>query len=142
MSDKKNTILGQEILSLCGKCKLALAHVIQTVNEDGEADRCECKTCGAVHKYKDPDKPKAVKKSKAKFSKKESVSIKTLWDEAMSGVKGTSKTYAMASEFDKGDLISHPTFGQGVVQEIIGHDKIRVIFMSAEKILVQKHQKI
>lgn len=142
MSNEKTGTVGKEILSLCGKCKLALAHVIVTVDGAGDADKCECKTCGAVHKYKDPDKPKKTRKAGTKTPKKESVPIETLWNEAMSGAKGSSINYAMTAEFDKGDLISHSTFGQGVVQELIGHNKIRVIFNSSEKILIHKNQQV
>lgn len=142
MSTEKTGTVGKEILSLCGKCKLALAHVIVTVDGAGDADKCECKTCGAVHKYKDPDKSKKTRKPCVKTPKKESVPIETLWNEAVSGAKGSSINYAMTSAFDKGDLISHSTFGQGVVQELIGHNKIRVIFNNSEKILIHRNQQV
>lgn len=142
MSNEKNELLGKDIISLCGKCKLALGHTVMTVNKSGVADKCQCNTCKAVHKYKDPDKPKKTKKTSSKAPKKESVPIETLWNEAMSGAKGASKDYVMASEFGKGDLIAHSTFGKGVVQELISPNKIKVIFMSAEKTLIHKYQQV
>lgn len=138
MSKENKGIVAKEIISVCGKCKMPLAHVIVTVDKAGDADKCECKTCGAVHKYKDPDKPKKTRKPRAKTPKKENVPIETLWNEAVSGAKGAPTNYAMTSEFGPGDLISHSTFGKGVVQELISHNKIKVIFSNSEKILIHK----
>jgi len=103
----------------------------------GGVDRCECKSCGAKHKYRDPDKPPKARAPSKRAAKKEGVPIEVQWAEAVSNAKGPSKPYEMSAEFSTGDLIDHSTFGQGVVEECIDSNKIRVVFESAEKLLAQ-----
>lgn len=126
--------LGKEILSLCGRCKLALAHTIITMTKKGVADRCECNTCGAKHKYRDPDKPKRAVTKRA--PRKVAVPIEVLWSEAVSNTKSPARSYKMSGDFAQGDLIEHSTFGKGVVQELLTATKIKVLFETSEKILV------
>jgi len=134
MTKDKELGPGAEILSLCGKCKLPLAHVIIAMKKNGSAGKCECKTCGAVHLYRDPDKPKKTRATKPKISKEESAAI--AWNKAIAGASGPSKAYAMTAEFALGDLIDHPTFGKGVVEETIDVNKIKTVFEGGEKILI------
>ena len=129
--------LGKEILSYCGKCKMPQAHIIVSLLKKGGADKCECKTCKAKHKYRDPDKPPKPRAPSKRAAKKEGVPIEVLWAEAVSSAKGPSKPYEMSAEFSTGDLIDHPTFGQGVVEECIDSNKMKVVFESAEKLLAQ-----
>ncbi len=83
-------------------------------------------------------KIKKIRKSSRRTAKKVAVSIETLWNDAMSGAKGSSKDYAMTAGFDKGDLIAHSTFGPGVVRELIGYDRMWFIFSGSEKLLIHK----
>ena len=138
MSDDAENRLGKEVLSFCGKCKMALGHLIVSVDKKGSADKCQCMTCKAVHKYRDPDKPAKAPGSGKRAAQKESVSTETLWNQACTKAKGPSKPYAMTAEFSLGDLIEHPLFGRGVVQELIGQNKIRAIFERSEKVLIHK----
>ena len=130
----KDSELGKEILSYCGKCKMPVAHVILTVNKKGVADKCECQTCSAKHKYRDPEKP--VKPRATKRTSKKTISAEALWNEAIAGAKGSAKTYRMSADFSEGDLMDHSTFGKGVVEGLVGSGKIKVIFENGEKILV------
>ena len=127
---------GAELLSFCGKCKLPLAHIIVAMKKNGSIGKCECKTCGAVHLYRDPDKPKKTRSTKPKISKEESAAAS--WNKAVSGASKSSNAYAMTGEFAVGGVIEHPTFGKGVVEGLIDHNKIRVVFESGEKVLIHK----
>jgi hypothetical protein len=140
MTTDKESVVGKEILSYCGKCKLALAHTIISMNKKGNVDRCECRTCGAAHEYRDPDKPIKPKTTAKRKPQKATVAIGVIWNDAVSNAKGLSTPYKMSAEFSEGDLIEHPMFGLGVVGEFIGHNKIKVIFESAEKFLVQNRE--
>ncbi len=133
MSKDKEIGPGAEILSFCGKCKLPLAHTIIAMKKNGSVGKCECKTCGALHLYRDPDKPKKPR-AKAKATKKESA--ESIWNTAMAGASEPAKAYAMTAEFAMGDLVDHPTFGKGVVEELIDHNKIKMVFETGEKILI------
>ncbi|MFH1830864.1 MAG: hypothetical protein ABH871_08845 [Pseudomonadota bacterium] len=137
MNTDKESVVAKEILSYCGKCKLALAHTIISMDKKGNVDRCECRTCGAAHKYRDPAKPVKPKTTAKRTPKKAAVAIEVIWKDAVSNAKGSSKPYMMSSEFSEGDLIEHPMFGLGIVGDFIGHNKIKVIFESSEKVLAQ-----
>ncbi|MBU4485144.1 hypothetical protein KKA47_06965 [bacterium] len=136
MAKDKEIAAGAEILSFCGKCKLPLAHTVIAMKKNGAIGKCECKTCGAVHLYRDPDKPKRAPSAKTKESKEENAAL--AWSDAIAGVSGAPKAYSMTSEFAIGDLIAHPTFGKGVVGGLIDSNKIRMVFEGGEKILMHK----
>ena len=132
--EKKETgeEIGKEILSWCTKCGEPTPHTIVTLLKKGGPNKCECEKCKASHKYRDPEKPP---KKRKKAASKKSVPVEVIWNEAMAGTEGPSKPYKMNAEFAQGDLIDHPAFGQGVVAELVGTNKIKVIFESAEKLL-------
>ena len=138
MSNDKEGGAGKEVLSYCGKCKLALAHVIISMNKKGNVDKCECKTCGATHKYRDPDKPVKPRAATKRAPKKKSASPEEIWNKAVAEAKGITMPYEMTGEFSEGNIIDHATFGKGVVEELVDHNKIKVIFEEGAKILIQK----
>ena len=126
---------GAEVLSLCGKCKLPLAHTVVAMKKNGTIGKCECKTCGALHLYRDPDKPKKTRVSQ-KNAKVESPT--QMWMKAMAGSPEVSKAYAMTEEFVAGEIVAHPSFGKGIVTELISPNKIRTVFECSEKLLIHK----
>jgi hypothetical protein len=136
MSTDTESGLGKEILSYCGKCKTPTAHIVVSLNKKGKVDKCECQTCKAVHKYRDPEKSPPQRASTKKAPAKRGASVGELWKEAISKAVGSAKPYAMHADFNEGDLIEHSTFGRGVVQELVGQNKMKVIFEEAEKLLV------
>jgi len=136
MNSAKEIGPGQEVLSYCGKCKLALAHVVISMNKKGNIDKCECKTCGATHKYRDPEK--AAKKRTPRAPKKTSASPAEKWNKAVSDTKRIALPYEMSGEYSEGNIIDHSTFGKGVVEENIPPNKIKVIFEEGAKILIHK----
>ena len=131
MTDDNEFEVGKEILSYCGKCKEPTKHTIINLNKKGGADKCQCLTCKAKHKYRDPDKPVPVSRAK-----KETISAKAVWEEAMKAAKGDFVPYKMNGSFAEGAQLDHSTFGQGVVTEVVGASKIKVAFEDGEKLLV------
>ncbi len=137
MATDNEFALGKEIVSYCGKCKMAMGHVIVSLGKNGSVGRCECLTCKAVHAYRDPDKPVKASSAGKRADAKAGVSAEAAWANAVSKAKGSAKSYAMSSEFSQGDLIEHPLFGKGVVEEIVDQHKIKAIFNTSSKLLVQ-----
>jgi hypothetical protein len=129
---------GKDVLSYCGKCKMPLAHTIISLTKKGTVDKCECKTCGATHKYRDPDKPVKPRAAGKRAPKKPAASSEELWNQAVADAKGISMPYKMSGEFSEGSLIDHATFGKGVVEEIVDHNKIKVIFEEGAMVLIHK----
>lgn len=127
--------VGKEALSLCGKCKLSLAHIIVTMKKSGKSPaKVECKTCKNTHAYKDPNKP--VKATRKRKPKKEEVPLEEVWRIALAEAVGEPIKYSIKSNFSIGEVIEHPNFGQGVIENKIDNDKIEVIFETDIKMLV------
>lgn len=127
---------GKDVLAYCGKCKLALNHVIIVMKNASTIGKCKCKTCGAEHLYRDPNQ--ADKKTKSKTPRKSSskaIPIAEVWKNALENAQGESKSYNIKNEFQVGDIIEHPKFGKGVVQKNLGPNKVETIFESDLKIL-------
>jgi hypothetical protein len=129
---------GKEILSYCGKCQLKLAHVIMSMKDAATPHKVQCKTCNSVHGFKS----QATATAKKVGSTKSKVAIQTrsasdLWNEAMRvHANKTKKSYSIKSKFQVGDVITHPSFGEGLVQANLSNDRIEVLFQSDIKNLV------
>lgn len=136
--------VGKEILSNCSRCKLILAHIIVTMKSATEPDKVMCKTCKSTQSYKDPS-AKKKKTSIAKVisnartaGKKSTESVGDLWNKAMAKSTGGQKDYSIKDSFQMGDVINHPTFGQGVVERLIDNNKIEVLFQDDYRTLMHK----
>lgn len=56
------------------------------------------------------------------------------WKAAMSG-RSAAKPYSMNALFERDDVVDHPTFGAGVVQELVPPDKVRILFQDGLRLL-------
>jgi len=135
--------VGKEVLSQCNKCKLTLAHIIVTMKANNP-DKVMCKTCKGTHTYKDPSAAKAktsvekiVKRAKSS-SRKVSESVGELWNKAMSKSTNAPQDYSMKASFQLGDVIAHPTFGNGIVEKLIDNNKIEILFQDDYRTLMHK----
>ncbi len=135
--------VGKEVLSQCNKCKLTLAHIIVTMKAN-VPQKVMCKTCKATHTYKDPSAAKVkttvakmVKKAKG-HGRKVTESVEELWNKAMTKATSTPVDYSMKASFQTGDVIIHPTFGNGVVEKLIDNNKIEILFQDDYRTLMHK----
>jgi hypothetical protein len=136
--------VGKEILSHCSKCKLILAHIIVTMKSATEPDKVMCKTCKSTQSFKDPS-AKKKKTSVAKVIKtarsggrKTTETVGELWTKALNKSTTGHKDYTIKGSFQTGDVINHPTFGQGVVEKLIDDNKIEVLFQDDYRTLMHK----
>ncbi|NOT80220.1 MAG: hypothetical protein HOP07_14595 [Bacteriovoracaceae bacterium] len=110
-----------------------------------EADKVQCKTCKSTQSFKDPSGKKKktsiskVIKSARGSGKKSTETVGELWTKALTKANASSKEYTIRGSFQMGDLIDHPTFGQGVVEKLIDNNKIEVLFQDDYRTLM--HQK-
>ncbi len=137
--------VGKEILSQCNKCKLILAHIIVTMKDATTPDKVMCKTCKGTHGFKDPGATKkktsidrVIKSAKSASGRKVTESVAELWTKALNRTTSKARTYNMKDSFALGDIIEHPTFGQGVVERLIDNNKIEVIFQDDYRTLLHK----
>lgn len=86
--------------------------------------------------------PKTTKTA-AKAEREAEVSLKELrrrWDEALSRTAGTAQVpYDVKATYAVDDVLEHPKFGLGFVEEEVGFNRIRVLFQDAERVLVARH---
>lgn len=136
--------VGKEILSNCSKCKLILAHIIVTMKSADLPDKVMCKTCKTTQSFKDPSAKKkktstdSVIKAARAARGKTTESVGEMWTKAVNKSTGGSKAYTIRGSFQMGDLIDHPTFGQGIVEKLIDDNKIEVLFQDDIRTLMHK----
>lgn len=127
---------GDNIASYCTKCKLGLDHAV--VAMDGETiAKVKCKTCGSVHKFKDPadvKKPRVPKKKEDPGKTAE-----TLWETCLSESKGKERAYDMSGKYRVGDVVLHNTFGKGVVRKLY-MNKCDMLFKDKERLMASANQ--
>lgn len=130
--------VGKEVLSFCKRCKLVLAHLIVVMKGPDVIGKVMCKTCQVTHAHKDPGSTvvKGRTASGKSFTRTKSVPVAELWQAAVEQNPGPSQDYSIKSCFKVGDLIDHPSFGQGVIERTMDNDKIMVLFRADRKTLI------
>jgi hypothetical protein len=126
----KTNKVGGDIDAWCTKCKMTLGHTILAM-VGTQAKRVRCNTCQGEHNYRGTSAP--VKRVKAAAHDKPVV---TSW-EALVAKKDVSRArrYSTKERYGQDELLNHPVFGIGFVQEVRG-DKIQVAFKADVKTLV------
>jgi len=134
---------GDTIDSKCTRCRAVTNHTIVAMVGDRVA-RVECNTCGGVHNYREA-KP-AEKTSAAKSARKPAAPRRSRKDPAAadreewatlrpSMQSDRALSYDMDGQYKAKDLLDHPVFGLGVVQQVAGPRKIEVLFECGKKLL-------
>ncbi len=137
---------GERIESRCRRCDDITGHIIVAM-VGGEIYKVECQACRSVHRFHPPhgapaksrsanaaSRPSAARAPSAAVQERpragsvKALTIENTWRDAINRHIGAAKPYAMDGSFEAGDLISHPTFGQGIVQSVEKPNKINVLF--------------
>ncbi len=135
---------GDIIETNCTKCKALTNHTI--VAMIGELIvKVECNVCHGSHKYHPPKEAKAAAAPRATRSvtgvtrrvKKDPVAEAIAeWDELQSSFDPErARPYDMNGVYRVKNLVSHSTFGLGVVQKVLPPNKIEVLFQDGRKLL-------
>lgn len=138
---------GKEIDFTCTRCKLLLAHTIIAV-VNGEPARVKCNTCHTERKWRRArsskrstvktrsraDKTRLTNKNASAFEKQSK--WKALMEKAHEG-KVQRAEYSIRGTFEKGTIVEHKVFGDGIVETVIDNTKIMVCFLDGDKLLVQ-----
>lgn len=118
-----------------------LAHVVVSMIKDRPA-RVICKTCKSTHNFKigtQTDLIRSTTRSSKprKTPQKTYMKVSEMWEQKMAAAKNAPvKPYSVKQVFAAGDVINHPNFGVGLVEEVKGSGKITVLFRNDEKVLV------
>lgn len=132
--------VGKDVISYCSKCKLSLSHIIVSMKDSVTIAKVKCNTCKTIHVYKDP--AKATKKTRRDSgrtkskSRSKSIPVAEIWMEAINNSEAKSQKYSISTKYKVKDIIDHPKFGPGVVDELIDENKINVIFRHEVKTLM------
>src|SRR6266852_149632 len=126
--------VGVDIDSFCTRCKMELGHTILAMLVKRPVGG-RCNTGGGEHNYRGSSAP-ARKGSWVPAPERASRPAVTRW-EALLRKKDLSRArrYTAKERFEAEDVLEHPVFGIGLVQEVRG-DKISVAFKADVKTLV------
>lgn len=136
---------GDTIDSQCTRCKALLNHTIVAMVA-GQVVRVKCNTCGSEHNHRPvkeskPAATRAVKAesapraSRARAAKAPVVSEEEIWEEMVRPHDpDLAVPYNMEGKFKTNTLVSHPTFGIGLVASC-QQGKIEVVFRAGRKLL-------
>jgi hypothetical protein len=105
---------------------------------DGKPSKVQCKTCRGEHRYKTSGSPAPARKTGTRTTvPKTVIRAAELWEQKMSQKhKEDAHPYQANRKFAAGDVVQHPSFGFGIVEEIRSPTKISVLFRDGEKLLV------
>jgi hypothetical protein len=128
--------VGGDIDAFCTRCKLELGHTVLAM-VGSKPVRVRCNTCGGEHTYRGRS-PATRKTSWVPASERATRPAVTSW-EALLREKDVSRArrYSAKDRYQRDDLLQHPVFGIGLVQEVRG-DKISVAFKADVKTLVHR----
>lgn len=130
---------GSNVDSFCTKCKLTLAHTIEAV-VDGVIKRVHCNTCKSKHAHRSATTVKSATKAVKIASSKKGAAGLARASDFTTLLKGRSaasaRQYSFADRFRAGELLTHGTFGLGVVTADKGADKIEVLFELGPRTLI------
>ena len=122
---------GENIASYCTKCKINLDHAIVAMTGETIA-KVKCKTCGSVHKFRNPADPPKVRAPRVKKNKIDAA-VAT-WEAGMAEARGKEHVYSMAAKYRIGDVVAHHTFGKGIVRKLY-MNKCDVLFKDKERLM-------
>ncbi|PLX84201.1 MAG: hypothetical protein C0617_08985 [Desulfuromonas sp.] len=139
----KTLSAGDTIDARCTRCRDISNHTIVAMVGE-KVVRVECNTCRGVHNYKEPkvpktpaDKPAARKKAAAprRTKKDPGAADREEWASLSPTMdKARAVAYAMNGSYKVDALVSHPTFGIGIVKIVRGN-KCEILFEEGMKLL-------
>jgi hypothetical protein len=135
-------LAGQDVDAWCGKCKKVFRHVIHAV-VDGTPVRVECKTCGAVHRYKASQRASGrttatARRKKAPAGPPVDNSLIEYQEAILGRTEADGRRYAINETFADDEVVIHSKFGLGVVVQVLPDRKVEVRFRQGVRTLVHE----
>ena len=125
--------VGGDIDAWCTRCKMNLGHTILAMVGARPA-RVRCNTCQGEHNFRGaPEPPRKGSWQPRAVRERPAV---TSWEALLAGKDlSRARKYTAREKFAQDEVLQHPVFGIGLVQEVRG-DKIQVAFKADVKTLV------
>lgn len=147
--------VGGDVDALCSRCGMELAHTVVAMVGD-KVVQARCNTCGSFHRYKAPKaaEPGRTARSTDPAGRRPSgpgargmtggreatpkrSSWEVRWQEQVDQAGARAmRPYRMTESFERGELVQHPRFGLGVVQQTTGAEKAEILFREGLRTLV------
>jgi hypothetical protein len=131
--------VGSDIDAWCTRCKMTLGHTILAM-VGSRPVRVRCNTCQGEHNYRAHENAEPRKgnwEPREVRERRESRPTVTSWEALLAGKDlARARKYSAKEKFASGEVIDHPVFGIGLVQEVRS-DKIQVAFKADVKTLIQ-----
>lgn len=134
--------VGSEIEAACDACKNT-THTVTSVTH-GTTASVMCNSCGATRRYLasvDAAEPKKIVAGAAKQTTKRAKKAETLWSPDKSHVDAVMsrpvRPYRLSDSYRLGDRVEHATFGVGIVDEILGPNKVQIFFQTGHRKMAQ-----
>ena len=145
--ERRAVSAGDTVESQCTRCKALLNHTVIAMVA-GQVVRVKCNTCGSEHNHRPAkeakvaapkgakaEKEKAVRTPRAKAVKAPVVSDEEVWEEMIRPHDPDNAVpYSMEGKFRANSLLTHPTFGIGLISSAQA-GKIEVVFKAGRKLL-------
>jgi len=126
---KTKMSVGDPIESRCTKCRKITNHIIVALKEDVPA-KVQCNTCSGQHLYRPPTATRKTTRRTIDPKIAEQDEWQTLKSKI---VNKAAIQYTMSTVFKVGNVMDHPSFGLGLVQKVIGEQKVEVLFEEGKK---------
>jgi len=121
---------GDPIEARCTKCRKNTDHIIVTMADEGPV-KVQCNTCSRQHKYRPPT---AAKKPAVRQAIQHKDAERKEWELLRPNMNSAAATdYSMTGAYKIKALINHPVFGLGLVQRVVGSQKVEVLFEDGKK---------
>ena len=121
---------GDPIEARCTKCRKNTDHTIITMAEEGPV-KVQCSNCNRQHKYRPPT---AARKPAARRTVDPKAAERKEWEALRPSMNiANAIDYSMTAAYKVKALINHPVFGIGVVERVVGPQKIEVLFEDGKK---------
>ncbi len=123
---------GDSIVARCTKCRENTNHIVVAVVGDIPA-KVQCNICHQQHKYR------STSRARTKVRRKTSANTgraRVNWEGLRSSLDPDMvKKYSMTGAYKAEDLVEHPTFGIGIVQRVVGPQKVEILFEAGTKLM-------
>lgn len=113
MEAKQIFKVGDRVEQMCLTCNEERGHIVASLSKAGKITRVSCPICGSRAPYKVGAGPRTSSKVAAPYDR--------------------TRTYR------KGQMLMHPTFGEGEVTAIIEPQKMDVLFSDRIRRLIHAH---
>ena len=121
---------GDQIEARCTKCRKNNDHIIISMAEELPA-KVQCNVCSRQHKYRPPI---AAKKPAVRRTVDPKAAERKEWQALQpSMVEAKATDYSMLAAYKANALIKHKVFGLGLVQRVVGPQKVEVLFEDGKK---------